>query len=58
MRVDQRRACAERTQAFVPLYDHGMLYGDGLFEGIRVYNGRVFKLDEHVARLSMPPRRR
>jgi branched-chain amino acid aminotransferase len=35
----------------VPLYDHGLLYGDGLFEGIRVYNGRVFKLDEHVARL-------
>ncbi|BDI31370.1 branched chain amino acid aminotransferase [Capsulimonas corticalis] len=40
-----------KEQAFVPLYDHGMLYGDGLFEGIRVYNNRVFKLDEHVARL-------
>jgi branched-chain amino acid aminotransferase len=40
-----------KEQAFVPLYDHGMLYGDGVFEGIRVYNNRVFKLDEHVARL-------
>lgn len=40
-----------KEQAFVPLYDHGMLYGDGLFEGIRVYNNRVFKLDEHVARM-------
>ena len=40
-----------KEKAFVPLYDHGMLYGDGLFEGIRVYNNRVFKLDEHVARL-------
>jgi branched-chain amino acid aminotransferase len=40
-----------KEQAMVPLYDHGLLYGDGLFEGIRVYNNRVFKLDEHVARL-------
>ena len=40
-----------KERAFVPLYDHGMLYGDGLFEGIRVYNNRVFKLEEHVARL-------
>jgi branched-chain amino acid aminotransferase len=40
-----------KSQAFVPLYDHGLLYGDGLFEGIRVYNSRVFKLEEHVVRL-------
>ena len=40
-----------KEQAAVPLYDHGLLYGDGIFEGIRVYNNRVFKLDEHVARL-------
>ncbi len=40
-----------KEEAVVPFYDHGLLYGDGLFEGIRVYNGRVFKLDEHVARL-------
>ncbi len=40
-----------KERAMVPLHDHGLLYGDGLFEGIRVYNNRVFKLDEHVARL-------
>lgn len=40
-----------KERASVPLYDHGLLYGDGLFEGIRVYNNRVFKLDEHVDRL-------
>jgi branched-chain amino acid aminotransferase len=40
-----------KEDARVPLYDHGLLYGDGLFEGIRVYDNRVFKLDEHVARL-------
>jgi len=40
-----------KENAFVPLYDHGILYGDGVFEGIRVYNNRVFKLHEHVARL-------
>ncbi|MGO8673412.1 MAG: branched-chain-amino-acid transaminase [Capsulimonadaceae bacterium] len=40
-----------KERATVPLYDHGMLYGDGVFEGMRVYNNRVFKLDEHVARL-------
>ena len=40
-----------KEEAVLPFYDHGLLYGDGLFEGIRVYGGRVFKLDEHVARL-------
>ena len=33
------------------VFDHGLLYGDGVFEGIRAYNGRVFKLEEHVERL-------
>lgn len=37
--------------AKVSVFDHGLLYGDGVFEGIRAYNGRVFKLDEHIARL-------
>jgi len=41
----------EKDKAFAPLYDHSLLYGDGLFEGIRTYNGRVFKLDEHLDRL-------
>src|SRR4030095_13063270 len=31
--------------------DHGLLYGDGIFEGIRFYNGRVFRLEEHLSRL-------
>lgn len=37
--------------ATVPAADHAHLYGDGLFEGIRIYNGKVFKLDEHLDRL-------
>ena len=39
------------ADAKVSVFDHGLLYGDGIFEGIRFYNGRVFKLDEHLARL-------
>ena len=38
-------------QAAVSVFDHGLLYGDGVFEGIRAYNGRVFKLEEHIERL-------
>lgn len=38
-------------RAVVPIYDHGFLYGDGAFEGIRAYNGRAFKLAEHIERL-------
>jgi branched-chain amino acid aminotransferase len=37
--------------AKVSVFDHGLLYGDGIFEGIRFYNGRVFRLEEHLARL-------
>ena len=40
-----------KSQAKVPVYDHGLLYGDGVFEGIRAYNGVVFKLKEHIDRL-------
>lgn len=40
-----------QEEAKVSVLDHGFLYGDGVFEGIRAYNGRVFKLREHVARL-------
>ncbi len=39
------------ADAHIGIYDHGFLYGDGVFEGIRAYDGRVFKLDEHVRRL-------
>lgn len=37
--------------AKISVFDHGLLYGDGVFEGIRSYNGRVFMLDEHIDRL-------
>ena len=40
-----------KEKAVVSVFDHGLLYGDGVFEGIRSYNGRIFKLDEHVDRL-------
>ncbi len=38
-------------RAKLSVFDHGLLYGDGVFEGIRFYNGRVFKLDRHVDRM-------
>lgn len=41
----------KREDALISAYDHGFLYGDGVFEGIRTYNGRVFKLHEHMQRL-------
>lgn len=40
-----------KSQAKVSVYDHGLLYGDGVFEGIRAYDGVVFKLKEHIERL-------
>src|SRR3954463_11126242 len=39
------------AEASVSVFDHGLLYGDGVFEGIRAYNGRVFKLERHIDRL-------
>lgn len=39
------------ADASINVFDHGLLYGDGVFEGIRAYNGRVFKLERHVERL-------
>lgn len=41
----------DEKDAKVSVFDHGLLYGDGVFEGIRAYNGRVFKLKEHIDRL-------
>jgi len=41
----------DEPDAKVSVFDHGLLYGDGVFEGIRFYNGRVFLLDEHLDRL-------
>ncbi len=41
----------DKENAKISVFDHGLLYGDGVFEGIRFYDGRVFRLEEHVARL-------
>jgi branched-chain amino acid aminotransferase len=40
-----------KDEAVVSVYDHGFLYGDGIFEGIRIYNGNIFKCKEHLDRL-------
>jgi branched-chain amino acid aminotransferase len=40
----------DKADAKISVYDHGLLYGDGVFEGIRIYNGKVFRLREHVER--------
>jgi branched-chain amino acid aminotransferase len=41
----------DEADATISVFDHGLLYGDGIFEGIRAYHGRVFKLKEHIDRL-------
>jgi branched-chain amino acid aminotransferase len=41
----------DEKDAVISVFDHGLLYGDGVFEGIRAYNGRVFLLEEHIGRL-------
>ena len=41
----------KKEDATVSVFDHGFLYGDGIFEGIRVYNGNIFRLREHIERL-------
>ncbi len=43
----------DEAEAKISVFDHGLLYGDGIFEGIRFYNGRVFRLEEHIERLFM-----
>jgi len=46
----------DQAEAKISVFDHGLLYGDGVFEGIRFYNGRVFRLDEHIHRLFLSAR--
>jgi branched-chain amino acid aminotransferase len=41
----------KEEEAKISVFDHGLLYGDGVFEGLRSYNGKIFKLDEHLIRL-------
>ncbi len=51
MKVYLNGKFVDASKAVVSVFDHGLLYGDGVFEGIRSYNGRIFKLREHIDRL-------
>lgn len=51
MKIYLNDKLVEKEDARISVFDHGLLYGDGIFEGIRLYNGCVFKLDEHLERL-------
>jgi branched-chain amino acid aminotransferase len=51
MKVFLNGQLVDKEKAVVSVFDHGLLYGDGVFEGIRAYHGRVFKLKEHLDRL-------
>src|SRR5260370_33360044 len=44
----------DRDTAVVSVFDHGLLYGDGVFEGIRAYGGRLFRPEHHLDRLDAP----
>lgn len=41
----------EKNDAKISVFDHGLLYGDGVFEGIRIYSGKIFRIEEHLERL-------
>jgi branched-chain amino acid aminotransferase len=56
MKVYVNGKLVDHPKAQISVFDHGLLYGDGIFEGIRSYNGRVFKLDEHLQRLEQSAR--
>ena len=51
MKIYLNDKLVDQSEAKVSVFDHGLLYGDGIFEGIRLYQGCVFKLDEHLERL-------
>lgn len=51
MLVNLNGKLVSKEKAVVSVFDHGLLYGDGVFEGIRAYNGRVFRLRDHLERL-------
>lgn len=51
MKIYMNGRLVPERDAKVSVFDHGLLYGDGVFEGIRAYSGRVFMLDEHIDRL-------
>ena len=51
MKVYLNGQMVDAAEAKVSVFDHGLLYGDGIFEGIRLYAGNIFRLDEHLERL-------
>jgi branched-chain amino acid aminotransferase len=51
MKIYMNDKLVDQSEATVSVFDHGLLYGDGIFEGIRLYDGCVFKLEEHLERL-------
>lgn len=51
MKIYMNDRLVDKSEAVVSVFDHGLLYGDGIFEGIRLYDGCVFKLEEHLERL-------
>lgn len=51
MKIYLDGALVDSADAKISVFDHGLLYGDGVFEGIRLYGGNVFRLDEHLERL-------
>lgn len=51
MKIYLNGEMVEEQDARISVFDHGLLYGDGVFEGIRAYHGRVFQLEAHIARL-------
>jgi len=51
MKIYMNGKFVKENEAKISVFDHGLLYGDGVFEGIRAYRRRVFKLKEHIVRL-------
>ena len=51
LKININGELVDKEDAKISVYDHGLLYGDGVFEGIRSYSGKVFRLDEHLDRL-------
>jgi len=56
MKVYLNGEFVDQADAKISVFDHGFLYGDGIFEGIRLYDGNVYKLDEHLERLEFSAR--
>jgi branched-chain amino acid aminotransferase len=51
MQINMNGKLVPKEEAKISVFDHGLLYGDGVFEGIRIYGGNIFKLEEHIDRL-------